>query len=489
MYILYPEIMGKIDKLTEKKYGIKSIVLMENAGLSVSNHIIEHFKPARILVMCGPGNNGGDAFVAARHLYNKHYNVHIALFAQHKKFTGNALINMEIARKLKIPIFSAFNKHKFSQAVNNSDLIIDGVFGTGFKGKLKSSYIQPFKTINKSKKDIVSIDIPSGIDGLTGIPAEYALKAVNTVTFAAAKTGLLWNRALMHTGDLFVADISIPDEAILCQKHFYMLNRDTVHMLYNNFIAQQKPFVHKMEKGRLLVIGGDKGMQGAPQMSAISGLKSGAGVSYVYLIEQASKKFYAETVFTEDYNTLLDKQVPVIIGPGMGTGIEAQSILKHVLEKSQNALIDADGINILSMLPKKTMHSLIRGRIITPHPEEFRRLSGCSFSNIDEKIKCAEQFALKHNTLLVLKSPPTIITDGKTTFIFPFMSEKLATAGSGDVLAGIIGGLIAAGMGIFYAALTGVYLHFVSGINARGKSITADDIIKNINKETEGLVI
>lgn len=481
MYVLYPKTMGSIDALAEKKYSIPSIVLMENAGIAVCNHILDNYSAGNVLVLCGPGNNGGDGFVVSRHLANKHYNVHIGLFSKNSSFTGNAKTNMGIARKMRIPMFNGFDRNKMKKAIRDADLIVDGVFGTGFHGELNKDFAGIFQLLNESKKIIVSIDIPSGVNGLTGQTAKHALHAKSTVSFAALKTGVLWNEAMLYAGDLYLADISIPDELIESKKHFYMLDRNTVQSIHNSMTKRTKPYAHKMEKGKLMIIGGGRGMQGAPQMSAISAIKSGAGISYVYLIEKGGHKFYPETVFIENYAKLIKKNMPVIIGPGMGRDGRAKDILIDVLKKPNDIIIDADAINILSGMPKKIIKPLIEGRILTPHPEEFRRLSGYSFSNIEEKIRFAERFAHRYNVLLVLKSPPTIVTDGKSTFIFPFMSPKLATAGSGDVLCGIIGGMMASGIEMFYAALMAVYVHFLAGVNSSAYAVSADDIVNNIN--------
>lgn len=479
--------MGMIDAQTVKRYSIVSTVLMENAGIAVSNHVIDNYNGSTVIVLCGPGNNGGDGFVAARHLANKHYRVTIGLFSPKTAFKGDAKLNMDIARKMHIPMFNALNSKRLSDELKNADIIIDGIFGTGFHGQIQSRFIKPLDMINSSGKTIVSIDIPSGVNGLTGYTDTHAIHAQSTVSFAAVKTGVLWQDAMLHTGDLFVADISIPDELIASKKHFYMLDRDTVEAIYNLLPVKNKPYAHKMQKGKILIVGGNRGMQGAPQMSAISALKAGAGISYVHLLEKGGRKFYPETVFTDNYSKLISKDVPLIVGPGMGTDSRAKDILIEIMKASNNMIIDADAINILSTMPKKIVKTLIAGRILTPHPEEFRRISGYTFSNIQEKIESAERFARRYNVLLVLKSPPTIITDGKTTFIFPFMSDKMATAGSGDVLCGIIGGLLASGTDMFYSALIGVYLHFVAGIGVPSYSISADDIINNIGNVAEEL--
>ena len=170
----------------------------------------------------------------------------------------------------------------------------------------------------------------------------------------------------------------------------------------------------------------------------------------------------------------------IVIGPGLGTDEKAKEILINVLLNNDNVIIDADAINILSKMSKGVVKKLIKGKILTPHPEEFKRISGFSFSNIQEKIEKAEIFAKKNQLLLVLKSPPTIITDGKTTFVFPFMSDKLATAGSGDILAGIMGGLLSSGIDMFQSTLISVYIHFLSAIKTKGMSVSANEIIKNL---------
>ncbi len=481
MFIVNPDIMSKIDKQTTKKFGIDSLMLMENAGVSVANHITENYPFRNILILCGPGNNGGDGFVVARHLFNKNYNIKIGILSKNGKYIGDALKNFSIIKKMKIPYFNAFNQTKIlRESLKESDILIDAIFGIGFSGQIRNSYIPIFKMLKKQKKPIISVDIPSGINGLTGEVGKYAITAETTIAFAAIKTGLLWNEALINAGNLFVSDISVPNDLIASYKHSYLLDRDTVNLLKNDSHFSSKPYSHKMQKGKILIIGGNEGMQGAPQMSAISALKTSSGISYIYLLKKGGRRFYPETVFIDDYKKMMKKCNAIVIGPGLGTDEKAKEILINVLLNNDNVIIDADAINILSKMSKGVVKKLIKGKILTPHPEEFKRISGFSFSNMQEKIEKAEIFAKKNQLLLVLKSPPTIITDGKTTFVFPFMSDKLATAGSGDILAGIMGGLLSSGIDMFQSTLISVYIHFLSAIKTKGMSVSANEIIKNL---------
>lgn len=480
MFAVTPESMGKIDRDATKKYKIPSIVLMENAGLSAVNYIFEHYKFTSALILAGHGNNGGDGFVIARHMFNRNAHVEVLTVSDTAKCTKDAKTNLDILTKLNIPIktphssMPALIKH-----MDKFDIVIDCIFGTGFRGEIRDPYTHIFKAITKISKPVISIDIPSGIDGLTGKPAKLSVNADSTITFACIKTGMLWPEAMQRCGDLYTADISIPQDLVHDHNPKAVIDRDTAHYLFNR--KQTDKWVHKTAKGKLGIIGGARGMQGAPQMSGISALKAGAGIVYVHLMTDTSRKLYPELVF-ENSPLKISQMENLVIGPGMGTDSSAKelllSILKH--DKNKNILLDADALNILSSVPLKIRKELLQGCIITPHPEEFRRISGMEFNSMDSKISAAEKFAKDTGSLLVLKSPPTIITDGHSTFILPYMSEKLATAGSGDVLAGIIGGLISTGLDPVSSAAAGVFAHFSAGYSAKGKSISAQNIIDMI---------
>lgn len=484
MYVVYPDTMGKIDSKTPEKYGIKSLILMENASIALSNYIISNFSGRRITILAGPGNNGGDGLALARHLLNKNYSVKVFLFAKPSKYSDDSRTNYDILKKMNGEIINGFkHKRKLVHAVKNADIIVDGLFGTGFKGEIRDNFLHVFKTLEKYDATVVSIDIPSGLNGTTGIPAEHAVKAHSTVSFAAAKTGMLWNRAMGHVGNLIIADISIPKALIEKHDPYFLLDREMVGIIRSD-LPGRKQWLHKMEKGRIGVIGGNSGMQGAPQMTGMAGLKTGAGIVYVHLLKKTDRKFYPEIVFSNSYKDIIKNNNTIVLGPGLGRDSRAESVVSYILKrkrKNKNIIIDADAINIIAKMPNDIKKVYLRGRIVTPHPGEFKRLTGKSFDSIDEKISLSREFCKTYNTLLVHKSPPTIITDSQTTFIFPFMSEKLATAGSGDALSGIIAGFLAGHVNPFYAALLGVYIHFRAGADLDNPSPTAGNIIDNIS--------
>jgi len=308
-----------------------------------------------------------------------------------------------------------------------------------------------------------------------------------TVVLGILKTGVLWNEASQYTGEVYLADISIPNELIMSQSPFVVPDKLFISEMLNHSAHHVDEWTYKTKKGSLGIVGGAKGMQGAPQLSGISALKSSSGIVYLHMLAKTNKLLFPELVIQDDIDALIAKSSSILIGPGMGVDNSAIDTLMYVLNKSEdkNVIIDADALNIISSMNEKDKRKCLRGRIITPHPEEFKRLSGISFTNIKEKIEAAEEFAGRYNCLLVLKSPPTIITDSKITFIYPNMSRKLATAGSGDILAGIIGGFLSSGIDPFTAAAAGVYVHLLSGEATEGYSVSAVDIIAKISKSTQ----
>lgn len=485
MFALYAEKIRRIDSSAKRKYGISPIQLMENAGAAVANAAVSSYSFNSPLVVCGPGNNGGDGFVAARHLFNRHYDVKVFIIDS-SKYSPESLKNLNTLKKMSVPIFNS--PASLKKLMGESDIIIDAVFGSSFRGNLKEPYSRIIKSINSSGKKVVSIDIPSGMDGSSGRISSDAVRADITVVLGVMKTGLLWNSSIEMTGDVYLADISIPEDAVLAESPFIVPDTDFIReMVRHSHGHKTDEWTYKTKKGILGIVGGSKGMQGAPQLSGISALKTSSGMVYAFIMSEMKKAVYPEIIISDNIEKMTAKSTAVLIGPGMGTGDESKRVLIDSLKLTEGmkSVLDADALNIISGMDEKEKKKSLRGRIITPHPEEFRRLSGSTFSDIREKIESARSFAKRYECLLVLKSPPTIITDSKVTLIFPNMSKKLATAGSGDVLAGIIGSLLSSGLDHFSAAAAGVHIHFKAGDDLKGYSASAGEIANNISKFTD----
>lgn len=496
--------MKRLDEISINEYGIPGVVLMENAGSAVVREIEKLNVAERYAkVVCGTGNNGGDGFVIARHLYNKGWRVKVLVCGEEERIKGDALVNLQIAKRMGIPIcFAEGNPASLPEDfVCDSPLVVDALLGTGFKGKLRGLYKEAVDRINSSNGCVVAVDIPSGLDADTGFAGEACVRADITVTFQLPKLGLLINDGPEACGSLAVKDISIP-EAAVCNAglHLNLLEKDMIETM----LPKRKRNTHKGSFGSVLIAACSKGMEGSGIMASKAALRSGAGIVRLALPESLQKSVSAGvleimTKGLEDGGSgiiveacipqLLEaagKSSALLIGPGLTDSEDIRAIMHKVVESCTiPVIIDADGLNAIAADPgilKKRRSEIV----ITPHPGELARLCGCSSSDIQQdRLGYAGRFAGEFNVIVVLKGFRTIIAfpDG-TAYINPTGNPGMATAGSGDVLAGMIAGFAAQKMKLSDAVLCGVYLHGAAGDRGAEEigeyGLTAGDIIENI---------
>lgn len=484
MFSISGESSKKIDTVCKEKFLIDPIILMENAAIASCNLLISNYKFERPLLVCSTGNNGGDGFALSRHLLNKNYDVHTVVLGDLKKLSPQSFRNLEILKKLTDKIFFNPTEKTFSNLVNSSDILVDALFGTGFHGEFTPFFRKYVQKMNSSKKKIFSLDIPSGLDSSTGLFDKDTIKASATITFGFVKTGMLWKDSKKFTGDLYVADISIPNSIVFDFDFQIIIEKDIVKGLAEHSHIKREDYSHKREKGNLLVIGGNKGMEGAIQIAALGAMKTGVGIVYVNQLGSEKIRFLKEAVYIDKIEDAVLKSDNIVIGCGFGNDQNSQEKFLKIKEllKNKKVIIDADGLNIISKLDEKMKKKFLKNSIVTPHPEEFFRLTGKRFIDIKEKINFAKEFSKKYSVVTVLKSPPTIVTDGENTFILPNSNIKLATAGSGDLLAGIIGAYISFGYDILTASVIGVYTHFKAAELTKGKNPLISQIAENIGE-------
>jgi len=450
------------DNKTINEFGIPSLVLMERASLGVVdviekelNQIITSEKLALIAV--GTGNNGGDGLVVARLLFAKGKQVHVLLIGNDSKRSVENLLQLDLIKKLDIP-HSYYSKEEFLKLSKQSDIIIDSIFGVGLVRELCGEYKEFVSLINSFDGIKLSVDIPSGVDGDTGQILGEAVKANYTVTFAYPKTGLFMDSSIDFVGELRVIDIGIPK--------FYEkeLNINYVEKNFIKNIAPKKRNKNsfKNQYGRLLLIGGSKTMGGAIVLAGKSALKSGVGLLNI-IVPESIHSIVASQIPTamvtpikekdgyiiKDENLLnnyIDKADCIAFGPGMGTNIETEEVLKYIMENYKKPLvIDADGLNLLA----KNMNLLEKRKneitILTPHIGELSRLLNISSKDIQkDRISILKSFVEKYNAILVLKGVKTQISQtDEEIYINSSGSPTLARGGSGDILTGIIGSFIA----------------------------------------------
>ncbi|MEA4816738.1 MAG: NAD(P)H-hydrate dehydratase [Lachnospiraceae bacterium] len=499
--------MRSFDKAAHEKYGIPSILLMENAASALAFECEkETGKNENILIVCGTGNNGGDGFAAARLLSAKGFLVSIFISGSKEKLSGDALVNFKAAGAFNIPIVSDFLL--LPGLLNEASVIIDALIGTGFKGELKKNISEIVDLLNKSGKKIISADIPTGVDSDTGWVSEKTVKAYKTVTFGLMKTGLLLYPAAEYCGEIVVAPISIPKEV------FENSDIDIFAItpeLAKNMLPKRKPRSHKGDYGKIFIAAGSKNMTGAAALSALSAYKSGGGVVYACVVESIIKviqNLVPEAVIIplpEENGALCKGSLDTLIlesenggviisGPGIGRSKGAKEFITKLVEKSKKPLIiDADGIMALSGQPellKKAKSSIV----ITPHMKEMSALTGIGVDELTRNpLKAARETAEKYNVTVLLKDARTIIASpDKKTFINLTGNPAMAKGGSGDVLTGVIAAFIGAGLSPFDSTCLGAYIHGLAGDIAAekigGYGVLARDIARHIPEEIDQIL-
>lgn len=498
------------DEVTINSFGITSLLLMENAGCGVVEVLRKRFSPLEskhVMVFCGKGNNGGDGFVIARMLSGIGAYVTCYLLGSSKELKGDAKVNFNILKQMKKKMAGAITIKSFStDSVNSSahvDLIIDAIFGTGFTGAVKKPYIGAIEWINRQKTPVVAVDIPSGVNGTTGVVENYGVKANMTVTFGHIKSGLLCNQGRELSGDVTVVDIGIPRNvgADKRLKTSLVRNSDVKKILPARSLHAQKDSV-----GKVFVLAGSRGLTGAAAMCSISALKAGAGAVvlgvaesiYPILAKKMTEVMVAPLPATTEgsisaraFDQLQEKLKwadVVIAGPGLSQNLETQKLIVKVLQHCpEKILADADGLNAIAVEGMKVLKKVKAQMILTPHVGEFSRLTGIPSKDIEHhRIEVARSLAHKTRATIVLKGVPTVTaTEVGKVFLNSTGNPGMATAGAGDVLSGIIGGLWAQGMDAAEAAYAGVYLHGLAGdlaVKRLGeRSLVANDLIDFIS--------
>lgn len=488
--------MRRIDKETIEEYGIDGILLMENAALAIKNEIIklENINKNRALIVCGRGNNGGDGFALARQLLGIFESVKIAFIDDVSKLFGDCKTNYEIAKKLSIDIISDFEK--ITEYAKSSDIIVDALYGFGFRAPLSQSDEQLVRLINESDAYVLSVDVPSGVCADTGECA-CAVCADKTVTFTGYKPAQLMFPAAGFCGEVCIADIGIPPAVI----NKYEADETIGLNFVSTNMAERKRNSHKGNCGKAFIVGGSRGMSGAVCMSAGAALKSGAGLVTVGLpvgINEIFEKKVTEAMsiaLCEQENGIISKDAideilafaqkcdTLVIGPGMGRDESVTYILRECLKNyDKNIIIDADALYALS-LDTSVLENTNANVIITPHHAEMGRLILQSPEYVEKNaIKCAKDFANKYDITVVLKGAYTVIASGTKAYINNSAGNQgMATGGSGDVLCGVIASLLHSNEKADVASACAVYIHALAGDMAKQKfgmtSMVAGDIL------------
>ena len=490
-YLISGREMKNWEKQAMEMYKVPSILLMERAALAVVEELTNGtYDLHKVLIACGTGNNGGDGLAVARLLKAKGIKAEVCVVGALDRLSADAKQQLEMYQAVS-------GKFVTAPAYDEYTVMVDAIFGIGCNREITGIAAEVINAINAQKVPVIAIDVPSGISSDTGKVCGTAVEADVTVTFFTEKLGMLLYPGRDYCGKIKVADLGIPFErSEECQIITY--NEQDLKKL-----PGRKGNSHKGTYGKVLVIAGSPDICGAAYLAAAGAYRIGAGLVKIYTPQE--NQFAMQTLLPEALLEIYDRNRPalkqlqqcmewadvIVIGPGLGKDRMAEKILKYVISKSQiPVVIDADGINILAenreMLTE--MHAPV---ILTPHIQEMARLTGEKKDSIQKRpLEAAKKFVSDYAATLVLKDARTIVAKNNELFYVNMSGNSgMATGGSGDVLAGMLGGLIAQGMEPLEASRLGVYLHGRAGdaaVSRKGAySMLATDILDGIAEVTK----
>ena len=519
MKILTAAEMREVDRLSTERYGTPSLMLMENAGRSVADfiaHRFPHIERRRVVVLCGKGNNGGDGFVAARYLRQTDANVVVYLFTDPAEIKGDAATNLE---RWKQPggelhvIHSAEQWRAAKHVLPSPRIIVDALLGTGVRGAVEGLLAEVISDVNRAPEPdqaVVAIDIPSGLNADTGEFSTRCVRADGTVTFTAPKTGMFRGAAESVVGDLVCRKIGSPAKLVNEIGKGNLRWSDAEE--FANFAVRRKPEGHKGDYGHALIVAGSVGKTGAAVLASSSALRVGAGLVTVATPQPALPIIAAHTpeIMTEpllatpagtislrslengSFDAIAKGKRAIGIGPGLSTNDETQQFVRRVVAQRVAPLIlDADGLNAFD----GRAHELRNGSGnlgLTPHPGEMARLVGSDTKEVQSnRVELALESAAEWNACVVLKGHQTVIASPTgEAYVNSTGNPGMGTGGTGDVLTGILSGLVAQyGQGLNQSGFAhllafGVYLHGLAGDIAYAHydeaPLMASDLIRTI---------
>ncbi|BER92067.1 NAD(P)H-hydrate dehydratase [Atrimonas thermophila] len=507
MHLVTSDAMQKIEQHLCQQYGIDTLLLMENAGKNVANEALSILKEKnlkQVIILCGGGNNGGDGLVAARQLLSvsSAYPVTVYLLANPEKLKKDPLYNYRVLKNMSARIIEVASVKDIE--IYPQSLVIDALLGTGLSKPVAGLYREAVEKINSARDVFVlSVDVPSGINATSGAVMGSSVKADYTVTLGLPKRGLFVFPAREYTGKIKVADIGIP---IILREPFPIKDILITPHLISEHLPERNPDVHKISAGVVGVIAGSPSMLGAGILASLGAYGAGAGMVVwplpfsaaslvkIHLPEVVTplvESTQAQHYYTPSVAEFLGKSFverkcrSLIIGPGLGVSPAMSFFVEKIVQASSHigGVIDADALNCIAG-ERQLWKGKLSGWIITPHHGEAARLLGSSPKEVAEnRFEAVKQLADYFQCIAVLKGPATLIADPSgNIFVNPTGGPELATAGSGDVLSGVIAGILAQTGKHLESAICGVFLHGLAGdmLARNKKEITAKEIAYQI---------
>ena len=466
MKLYTAEEMSRADRGAQD-LGIPGGVLMERAGAGMARVALEHFAPGRALVISGGGNNGGDGFVIAREL--RRAGVEVRVLPTKSEYAGDPGVNFEILRSLDVELVGPDD---LQGEIGRADLVVDALLGTGFSGEVRQREAALIRGVNDASAPVLAVDVPSGIDGATGEVGGVAIRANLTVCAHAAKVGCAISPGREHAGEVVVVDIGIPPEADVEPS---LLWTDAASV--RGAIPRIRDPAHKYSAGALLVVAGSRAMTGAPVMVVRGAQRTGCGIVFLATPESAAAAIDLQltealvygvpdneegSMTAEALERILEqagRASAAVVGPGMGTDEEGRRLVEGILREVEiPVLLDADAITNLAgtdALAKRRHPS-----VVTPHAGELGRLVGEGAKEVStRRLHYARRAAEEYGCCVLLKGSDTLVAEGGRVAVNSTGNVALATAGTGDVLSGVIGALLSRGMEAYEAARAGAWAH------------------------------
>ncbi len=455
----------KIDELSQKEFRLPSEVLMEAAGVSAAREIEQAFFPeinrGRVSIICGPGNNGGDGLVIARHLHSAGYR-DLAVFLLSPEKTQTPLLREQLTRlQLQgIHLSDALAEPKSLEKIKSSSLVIDALFGIGLNQIVSGEYAQAIQLMNQVKVPVVSLDTPSGLDCNSGMVLGVAVKSSMTLSFGLGKPGFFISEGPSHIGRLRILSIGFPYELL---RKVATTRFGFTEKIARRYLPSRSDLSNKSSHGHALIIAGREGFWGAAILSSTSAFRIGAGYVTLASFDDASKVVNEtpETLILPrfDLSVLQSKKITAIgIGPGLGVSEHTAKLISDLKKMNyQNVVIDADAI---TTCVEYKLFPLLKNWVMTPHAGELSRVLGTSSDQIEQdRIAACEKAAEVTGCHVLLKGFRSVLADDKRALIILSGNSALAKAGTGDVLTGMITGLLAQNVPVVQATATAAYLH------------------------------